>query len=88
MNESQGKEKGFLITERDKKILFEINRWNCPLGRHIKRLAGFSGIRAMDRRLKELIETGYIKRKYYVYGIPGIYSITPKAKKAIGIVMS
>lgn len=83
MNENS--EKNFVITERDKQMLREINRWKCPLGRHIKRFSEFSGTRAMDRRLKKLIEAGYLERKYYVYGIPGIYSITPKAKGALGI---
>lgn len=79
------KKTGFILTERDRKMLREINRWKCPLGRHIQRLADFTGARATDRRLKKLIDAGYLERKHYIYGIPGIYFVTAKAKGAIGI---
>jgi hypothetical protein len=68
------------ITERDKKIIREIDRWRICLGRHIKILAGFSGQRACDRRLRKLIDSGYIERKKILYGVPSIYKNTYKAK--------
>lgn len=71
------------LTERDYKIIKEIDRWKACTGRHIKFLSGFSSQRSTDRRLKLLIESEYIKRKKYLYGIPGIYFVTPKGKALI-----
>ena len=73
------------IVERDKKIMREIDRWRVCLGRHIRELAGFSGQRACDRRLRKLIEAGYIERKNILYGVPAIYSVTKMGKKLAGI---
>ena len=73
------------IVERDKKIMREIDRWRVCLGRHIRELAGFSGQRACDRRLRKLIEAGYIERKHILYGVPAIYSVTKMGKKLAGI---
>jgi len=43
------------IVERDYMILRELDRWRFCLGRHIKMLTGFEGVRACDRRLKKLV---------------------------------
>lgn len=51
------------IVDRDRLIIREIDRWRVCLGRHIKELAGFTGQRACDRRLRKLINAGYIKKK-------------------------
>jgi len=67
------------IVERDKKIIREIDRWRVCQGRHIMYLAGFSGQRACDRRLRKLIDAGYITRKKVLYGVAGIYNNTSKA---------
>ena len=69
------------LVDRDKKIIKEIDRWRVCQGRHIKELAGFEGQRACDRRLRKLIEAGYVKREKILYGVAGIYRITAKAKK-------
>jgi len=42
-------------------------------------------VRACDRRLRKLIEAGYIKRTKILYGVAGIYSNTNKAKKIIAL---
>ena len=68
------------LVERDYQIIKEIDRWRVVLGRHIAELAGFTGIRACDQRLSKLIAAGYIERKKILYGVPGIYSLTSKAK--------
>jgi hypothetical protein len=47
-------------------------------------LAGFEGQRACDRRLKILIEAGYIDRKKILYGVPSLYFLTHKGKMLIG----
>lgn len=73
------------INDRDLKILNEITKWRFMLGRHIKILCDFNGQRACDRRLAKLIEAGYIERKYYIYGIPGLYLATAKAKRAFNL---
>lgn len=71
------------VEERDKLILREVERWRVCSSRHIKFLAGFTGQRATDRRLKILIEAEYLERKKYLYGVPSIYFVTPKGKKLI-----
>lgn len=69
--------------ERDKLILKEINRWRVCASRHIRFLAGFSGQRATDRRLKILIDAGYLERKKFLYGVPSIYFLTAKGQTLI-----
>lgn len=71
------------VVERDKLILREVERWRVCGSRHIKFLAGFSGQRATDRRLKILIEAGYLERKKFLYGVPSIYFVTSQGKKLI-----
>lgn len=71
------------VEERDNLILREVERWRVCGSRHIKFLAGFTGQRATDRRLKILIEAEYLERKKYLYGVPSIYFVTPKGKKLI-----
>ena len=68
------------ITDRDYHIIREIDRWRIVLSRHIKEITGFAGKRACDRRLKKLIEAGYLTRKHILYGVPGIYRLTNKSK--------
>lgn len=71
------------VTERDELILREVDRWRACGSKHIRFLAGFSGQRATDRRLKILIESGYLERKKYLYGVPYIYFLTNKGKSLI-----
>lgn len=73
------------MVERDAVILRECDRWNIVLGRHLCCMASFSGQRACDRRLHKLIEAGYLKREKIIYGVPGIYRLTPLGKSYIGI---
>lgn len=73
------------VTERDELILREIDRRRACRSRHIRFLAGFSGQRATDRRLKILTEAEYIERRKYLYGVPYIYFLTAKGKSLIHI---
>ena len=50
-------------------------------GRHIRELVGFSGQRACDRRLRKLVQAGYLERKKILYGVAGIYRITAMGAK-------
>ena len=68
------------IVERDIKIFRELERWRVVLGRHIAELAGVTGLKSCQRRLRKLIEAGYIERKRLIYGVAGIYTNTHKAK--------
>lgn len=68
------------LNERDFVVMKEISRWRFCLGRQLKILADFSSQRMCDRRLKKLIDAGYLKRVHLVYGIPGLYFATKKAK--------
>lgn len=74
---------GFRFVDRDYKILKEIDRWRVITGRQIAEIAGFSGQRACDRRLKKLIEAKYISRHKYLYGFASIYSLTNRGKAII-----
>lgn len=73
------------LTERDELILREVDRWRACGSKHIRWLANFSGQRATDRRLKILIEAGYLERKKYLYGVPSIYFLTAKGKSLIHV---
>ena len=73
------------LEERDLLILSLVHRIKFCLGRHIKILAGFSGTRANDRRLKMLIEAGYLSRKKYLYGIPYLYTLTHKGRILLSV---
>ena len=72
------------LVDRDYEIFREIERWRFCLGRHIKVLADFPGQRTCDRRSRALIEAKYLERRKILYGVPGVYSLTYKAKMLIG----
>ena len=73
------------IQKRDFLILQQITKYRFLLSRQIKILAGFAGQRSCDRRLKKLIDNGFIQRKYFIYGISGLYFATGKAKKIFNL---
>ena len=68
------------LVERDYRIFREVDRWRVVLGRQVVDLAGFSGLKACQRRLKKLKEAGYLERKRVLFGVAGIYSLTNQAK--------
>ena len=72
------------LVERDYLVFREVERWRYCLGRHIKVLAGFSSQRSCDRRLKVLLDMGYLNRKKIIYGVPSIYTLPFKSKMLIG----
>ncbi len=72
------------LVERDYVVFREVERWRYCLGRHIKILAGFSSQRSCDRRLKVLLDMGFINRKKIIYGVPSIYTLPFKSKMLIG----
>ena len=73
-----------VIVERDLEILRLVYRFKFCLGRHVSVLAGFTGARACDRRLKALTDGGYLARKKYLYGLPYLYTVTHKGRILIG----
>jgi len=73
------------LTERDELILREVDRWRACGSKHIRWLANFSGQRATDRRLKILMEAGYLERRKFLYGVPSIYFLTAKGKSLIQV---
>lgn len=77
--------KNVLLNDRDIKILQEISRWKYCLGRQIRLIASFTGERSCDRRLRKLIDAGYLERKHILYGVPGLYFLTPQTKRLVGI---
>ncbi len=72
------------LVERDYVIFREVERWRYCLGRHIKILANFPNQRTCDRRLKVLIDNGFLCRKKIIYGVPSIYTLPFKSKMLIG----
>jgi len=77
-------ERGLQLTERDYQVIRLVYRFRFCLGRHIKTLAPFSGARATDRRIKALLEAGYLERTKYLYGVPYLYTVTHKGRMLIG----
>ena len=72
------------LVERDLAVIQELTRWRFVLGRQIRLLCGFTSQRTCDRRLRVLVESGYIDRRHVLYGVPGMYSTTHKGKKLVG----
>ena len=81
------KKKGYEmeLTGRDIEILRMVYKFRFCLGRHINAIAGFTGLRAADRRLKILIDAGYLKRKKYLYGVAYLYTLTHKGRVLLGV---
>lgn len=74
-----------ILTERDYLILNEINRWRYCQGKHVKIICGFSGQRATDRRLSILMKEGLLERERPLFSFAGVYTLTHKGKKLIGV---
>lgn len=55
------------------------------LSRHVFFLAPFEGQRACDRRLKILVDSGYLKRKKILYGIPYLYYLSTSGMRLIHV---
>lgn len=72
------------LMERDMEILKAVEMFGFCLGRHICYFAGFTGQRACDRRLKVLCDNDFLSKKKIIYGLPYLYSLTPKGKTIIG----
>lgn len=72
------------LVERDYSIFREVERWRYCLGRHIKILTGFSSQRSCDRRLRVLLDNGFLCRRKMIYGVPSIYTLPFKSKMLIG----
>jgi len=50
----------------------------------VGQLTAFTGSRASDRRLKALVDAGYLNRKKYLYGVPYLYTVAHKGRLLIG----
>ena len=77
--------RGLEIQERDIEVLRLVYRFRFCLGRHVRVLCGFSGASTADRRLKLLIEAGYLERKKLLYGVPYLYMLTHKGRMLLGV---
>lgn len=73
------------LVSRDLRILWEVERWRFSLARQIMAFTNFQSKSALYRRLKLLVDYGYLKRKRYIYGLPALYNITPKGYKALAM---
>ncbi|MCL1914443.1 MAG: replication-relaxation family protein [Eubacteriaceae bacterium] len=76
---------GMVVTERDLIVLWVVHKFRFVLGRHIRVLAGFASARVADRRLKLLIDAGYLSRQKYFYGMPYLYSLTHKGRIMLSV---
>jgi len=72
------------LVERDYEVFREVERWRFCLGRHIRVLAGFTGQRACDRRLRTLIDARLIQKRRIIYGVPSVYNLAHRGKMLIG----
>lgn len=73
------------MTNEDISILHTVGKWRFLLSRHIQAFTGHSSKRTFYRKLKRLIDTGYLKRERILYGIPAIYTLTHKGRVLIGL---
>lgn len=73
------------LQSRDYLILHLVFRFRFCLGRHVRLLAGFNGVRSTDRRLRALVAGNYLSRKKYLYGTPYLYSLTYKGRMLLGV---
>ena len=74
-----------ILTGRDLEVLNLVYRFRFALSRHIKELLDFSSARTADRRLKLLVEAGYLERRKYLYGIAYIYTLAHKGRMLLGV---
>jgi hypothetical protein len=74
-----------VLTERDRKILIEMLRWRFLLARQIKVIGVFNSNQSLYRRLRKLLDFGYIRRIYYLYGVPAIYTATTRGIKTASL---
>ena len=74
-----------VLTDRDYEVLRLVYRFRFCLGRHIRDLLDFSGSRTADRRLKLLVEAGYLERRKYLYGVPYLYTLAHKGRMLLGV---
>jgi len=77
--------KGLELQERDFEILKLVHSFRFCLGRHIRALCGFDGARATDRRLKLLVDAGYLERGKLLYGVPYMYTLAHKGRILLGV---
>lgn len=73
------------LVKRDIRILKLIYSFRFCLSRHILFLAPFDGSRACDRRLKKLVDSGYLKRQKILYGIPYLYYLSTSGMRLIHV---
>ena len=73
------------LTDRDLEILRLVYRFRFCLGRHVCKLGDFTGLRATDRRLRALVESGYLTRRKYLYGMPYLYTLSHKGRVLLGV---
>lgn len=72
------------LQPRDFEILSEVYRWGFLCGRHVRFLSGFTGQRATDRRLKILVDSGYLTYTKLFYGTAGFYQLSSKGYSILG----
>lgn len=72
------------LVERDYMVLQELDRWRFCLSRHLCYLGGFGSRSACDKRLRKLVDAGYIDHKRMLYGVAGEYFLTYKGKALLG----
>lgn len=82
---TESKNNKLKLTDRDYRVLREIGRWRIITSRTLIKITGFPSQRTGDRRLKKLMDAGYIDRQKILYGVPYLYFLTLKGKAFIGV---
>jgi len=72
------------LMQRDLNILMLVGRFTFMTGKVIKEFY-FSSDRTKERRLKILVDSGYLKREKILYGYPYFYTLTHKGRILIGL---
>ena len=69
-----------VLVDRDLELLRAVHKWRFLLERHIKELVEFPTDSICHRRLRKLIEDGFLERRRILYGLPSLYTLTARSR--------
>jgi DNA-binding HxlR family transcriptional regulator len=73
------------LSEEERQLLYLTGKWHFLLGRHLNGFSKHSSKRTFYRRLKYLLDNGYLNREYLLYRVPPVYTLTHKGRILIGL---
>lgn len=72
------------LSEEERHLLYLTGKWHFLLGRHLNGFGKHSSKRTFYRRLKYLLDNGYLNREYLLYRTPPVYTLTHKGRVLVG----